>query len=553
MSNPIKIPKDLEQQLNKFIDLQTNNVLNHYNDPKLRETTKLNFVWLKKFSELHFKTRTQRAQELSSPEVAKAKKLAKDYIGQKNHDFFVTCVDGRNMPSVMFSKPPQVGGALRTPAGVVNGFMEGQTKGSVFIDPDSYVVKQIITLLKEKAGDTIYYGLDSHLGCAARAQIHSTEGGRQIDGGVRADIVNKLITAKGIVELQKQLENSGEKVAKIIPILFSYDPSTGGVISGLEVHIENDKVANFGFTKEVLDKLTLENKIVRTTDLLKDKIIVQILEKVIKPGTADFRNRYPQSLLSNWQATTKLYDHGQGEIFLLIFKKLISIYKKTDISETTLKQKAKFLLKNLVTRFSIAGTGDSWPFAHHNEEMIVITDGGYAPFPALDAFSIFPRDPFLLTNTKLTIDLIRTFRKAGKLKDPISGSKFSQDDFFSSPVFISNKSVIRNFQEKSWESLKALDLDSTFAGIKWDDPVILNWTKSDIQKFIMQTIVDKKIDFEFSDTLRFINGIYELFDRMRLMMKDKNFRQMILHGNIVIFNTLVDHNRMPRYLVPFVV
>jgi len=553
MSSPIKLPKDLTFQLDNFITLQTNQCVSHYKDKKLRETIKINFAWLKKFSDLHFQTRIQRANELNTPEVTMAKDLAKKYIGDKNHDFFVTCVDGRNMPSVMFSKPPQVGGALRTPAGVVNGFMEGQKNGSVFIDPDSYVVKQIINLLKEKAGDTIYYGLDSHLGCAARAQIHSTEGGKQIDGGVRADIINKLITAKGLLQLQKQLKNQGEKVAEIVPIFFSYDPHIGGVISGLEVHIEDEEVANFGYTPEILDKLSAQGKIVRTIDLLKDEKITKLLNEEIRPGSADFRNEYPRSLLNNWQATTKLYDQGKGKIFLLILKKLGFAYSKTDISEATLRQKAKFLLKNLVTRFSIAGTGHEWPYANHQEELIVITDGGYAPFPALDAFAVFPRDPFLLTNTKLTIDLIRTFRKSGKLKDPITGSNFSQDDFFSSPVFISNKSIFRNFQEKSWEAVKKLNLDRSFTLINWDDPKVLDWNKSDMQKFIFNAVKEKNVTIEFDDGLRFIDGIYELFDRMRLMMKDKNFRQMILHGNIVVFNTLVDHNRMPRYLVPFVV
>jgi len=553
MSSSTNLPKDLEQQLNSFILLQTNRCLNRYSDPKLREKTKLNFSWLKKFSDLHFKARIQRAQELSSAEVIKAKKLAKNYIGIKNHDFFVTCVDGRNMPSVMFSKPPQIGGALRTPAGVVNGFMEGQENKTVFIDRESYVVKQIVKLLREKNGDTIYYGLDSHLGCAARAQIHSTEGGKQIDGGVRADIINKMITAKGILQLREQLRTDGENIAEIVPIFFSFDPSTGGVISGLELHVENEAVANFGYTAEVLDMLAKEGKIVRTIDLLKTVGVLKLLKGVMKQSTADFRNNYPKSLLSNWESTTKLYDQGKGKLFLMILEMLKKVYTNNVIPETVLKQKAKFLLKNIVTRFSIAGDSDTWPYAHHQEEMIVITDGGYAPFPALDAFAVFPRDPFLLTNIKLTIDLIRTFRKSGKIKDQIMGSKFSQDDFFSSPVFISNKSIFRNFQEESWEAIKELKLENIFTKIDWDDSIILNWNKSDIHKFVFDAVKHKNVVIEFDDGLRFIDGIYELFDRMRLMMQDKNFRQMILHGNIVVFNTLVDHNRMPRYLVPFVV
>ena len=249
------------------------------------------------------------------------------------------------MPTVMFSKPPQVGGTLRTPAGVVNGFMEGQKSESVFIDEDSFTVNQIITLLREKAGDTIYYGLDSHLGCAAESQIHSTEGGKQVDGGVRSDIVNKLITAKGLLQLQQKLKKRGENVGKIIPIFFSFDPSTGGVISGLEIHIDNEEVSNFGYTDKILDRLAFEKKIVRTIDLLKDSLIVQLLSKAINAKEADFRNNYPKSLLKNWYGTTKLYDLGKGEIYLAILAKLEYIYSKSNINEKTLKQKAKFLLK----------------------------------------------------------------------------------------------------------------------------------------------------------------------------------------------------------------
>jgi len=547
------VPSHLEKQLENFIALQLDACLSRFDDIKLQKMMKSYFSWLKKFSTLYFQTRIQRAQELNSPEVTLAKELAKEYIGNKNHDFFVTCVDGRNMPTIMFSKPPQVGGTLRTPAGVVNGFMEGQKSETVFIDTDSYVVLQIMTLLREKAGDTIYYGLDSHLGCAARAFIHSTEGGKQTDGGVRADIVNKMTTAKGIVQLQKKMKEQWKYVAEIVPIFFSYDPSSGGVISGLEIHIDNKDVVNFGYTEDVLNKLASENKIIRTIDLIKKKEITTLLKDVIEPRGAEFRNNYPQSLLRSWQATTKLYENGNGKIFQILFDKLTHIYSGYAISPITLKQKTKFLLKNLVTRYSIAGSDNVWPYANHQEELIVITDGGYAPFPTLDAFAVFPRDPFLLMNIKLTIDLIRTHRKLGKLKDPVKNSTFSRDEFFSSPVFISNKCILRNFNEKSWENLKKMNIDLYFSEIEWDNQNVLNWRKSDIQKFLFEATKQKNVEINFSDTIKLIDCIYELFDRMRQMMKDKNFRQMILHGNIVVFNTLVDQNRMPRYIVPFVV
>ncbi len=539
----------------------------HYNEPKLRKTIQKNFEWVEEFAKLHYEARIARAEELGSKEIAEAQDLARHYIGAGNHDFFVTCVDGRNMPTVMFSKPPHVGGVLRAPAGAVTGFMEGQEPSAVFIDHESFVVQQVVKLLEEKAGDTIFYGLDSHIGCAARAQIHATEGGQQVDGGVRADIISKLMTAQGILQLRQALKDGGKEVAEIIPIFFSYDPATGGVIAGLEIHVDEEDVAKFGFTNEVLEQLAKSNRIVRTLDLLKDSKIIKALTKVVAPSSADFRNNYAVSLLKNWQAIVELYNDGKGETYIGLLEKVTQAYalsgwvigttdslQRKTISERTLKQKSKFLLKNLVTRFSIAGAETKWPYDSHQEEMAVITDGGYAPFSAIDAFAVFSRDlNALLPNTKLTIDLIRNFRRAGKVKDPVKESPLKGEEFSSAPVFISNKGILKNLREESWKALENLPLKHVFSSLKWDDPELLAWRKSNIQELIMNATKDKKILLELSDTLKFVDGVYELFNRMRIMMKDKYFRQMILHGNILVLNTLVDHNRMPRLIVQFVI
>ncbi len=554
MSRTVQIPKNLSLQINNFLTHQHARCVTHYSDPELIHSIEKNFAWLKQFAELHYQSRIKRAQDLESSEVARSQQLAREYIGLKNHDFFVTCVDGRNMPTVMFSKPPHVGGVLRAPAGIVNGFMEGQQKNSVVIDYDSYVVKQIMSLFRERPGETIYYGLDSHLGCAARGQIHATEGGQQTDGGVRADILSKMMIARGIVLLRNELAEKGEHVAQVIPIFFSFDPSSGGVISGLELHLHDKQVAESGFTQNVLDGLAKEGKIVRTIDLLKDERVVQMLTSVISARSADFRKKYASSLLTNWEAITKSYQNGNGDLFKYIFEKLTKAYEISPLPPLVMRQKAKFLMKNIITRFSIAGADLKWPYDSHQEEMIVITDGGYAPFPDLDAFAVFSHDlGGLLHNIKLTIDLIRNFRREGKIKDPISGTQFSQNNFSSAPVFIVNKCVLRGFKESSWEAISLLNIDSLFAQIDWDSLRVLNWRKSDMEHFIFKSVSQKNVVIEFDDALRFIDGIYELFDRMRIMMKDKHFRQMILHGNIIVFNTLVDRNRMPRYIVPFVI
>ena len=97
--------------------------------------------------------------------------------------------------------------------------MEGQEPSAVFIDHESFVVQQVVKLLEEKWR---YYFLRARLTywCAARAQIHATEGGQQVDGGVRADIISKLMTAQGILQLRQALKDGGKRLQKLS--LFSF-------------------------------------------------------------------------------------------------------------------------------------------------------------------------------------------------------------------------------------------------------------------------------------------------------------------------------------------
>ena len=563
MSHTLKIPENLATQINAFADEQSARCAARVHDATSRERIEQNFAWVKAFAAMHFESRIQRAEDLQSADTAEAQKLARDYIGERCHDFFATCVDGRNMPSIMFSKPPHVGGVLRTPAGVVGGFLPGQNPDHVFIDRSSFVVQRIIELLREKVSDTIFYGLDSHLGCAARGQMHETEGGRQQDAGLRTDVLNKMMTARGIVQMRNELIAAGETVAEIIPTFFSFDPHDGGVLMGLEAQVDRAEIASDGFTPENLAKLAQEGLILRTHDLLMDTELLRELSSVIKSYSADFRKNYVTSLLTNWRAITRLYANADGTVFKHILRRLTESYTrsgwtiddsnrfdKKHISDKALRQKAKFLLKNIVTRYSIAGTEHKWPYDTHSEEMTVITDGGYAPFASIDAFAVFSKDlNGLLPNTKLTIDLLRSFRRNGKIHNRITEPLLSAPAFAAAPIFISNKAIIKNLSDASWKALERIDFGNVLSRINWDDPEVLAWRKSDIATLMLTIVESQKVTVEMDGTLRLVSALYELFNRMRLMMSDKQFRQMIMGGNIVIFNTVVDRNRLPRIVL----
>lgn len=556
----------LSNQLEQFVSLQEGNCSNQFSSLQEKELIAHSFIWARKFATQYLQSREQRATESISPEVHATRELARKYIGEKTHDFFATCIDGRTMPLVMFSRPPHIGGVLRAPAGIVQGFMRGVKPGTVRIDYESLIVSRITQLLLSKKGENIFYGFDSHFGCAARKQIHDRRGGHEKDGGLRSDVISKLMMAQGLLELREELVAQGNDPAKVIPTFFSFDPHSGYVTAGLEMHVDLPEVVTFGYTPEVIADLQERGLIVQTEKLMQYEKIHRELETVLQPNSADFRKSFPQSLLRNWQALMKLYADGEGSSFKVVLKHVTQMYvnsgwevgevnniKAKKIAVRTVQQKAKFLLKNIVTRYSIAGTGDHWPFENHKEDLVVITEGGYAPFPSLDAFAVYSQDlEALLPNTQLAIELIRSFRATGKVTDPTNLFK-TDVAFQSAPVFVSSKAILRFADTHIWERLQKLKLAEVFAKIDWDSKEVLNWGRAEMLTALNTISNISDIDFSLPLASAFVDVLYEVFHRMRLMMKNKVFREMLLRGEIIVLSTIVDSNRQPRLIIPIVV
>ncbi len=529
-------------------------------EPQNRITFSHILNWSKGYVEEFLLARYDRANEVASREVAEARKLEITFIGPRTHHLMVGCMDGRNMPAVMLSHVPHVGGVMRTQAGELFGFLESCENKSVIIDDNSYTAHLLKKLLFSKAGDTVYYSLDSHMGCAARGEIHSAGGGMANDGGLRADIRRKLLIACGIRNLSRQLRHQGYKTASIYPQFFSYDPHDGTLTMGLELFTET--VGKAGYTPEVLKKLGAEKKIITIWQFLHDQKINTVLTNMVTP--ADFRRAYPQALLKNWRTITKIYDNGRGLVYRAIYKELQTVYanagwkicnvenpEEQQISTHALEHKAKVILKNLVTRFSIAKDSHEWPFDTHGEQGIVITEGGYAPFPSIDVFSVYSKEdsrPFL-DHTYLALQLVRAFRRKGSIRDPFS--YLSGDEFVRAPVIIINKAVLREISEDGWMKLAKIDLSPALTNLDWDNPQTLNWTQEEFEHLLDLSIFKEPL--LPSDTVQFINGVYEVFDRVRVMMRDYRFRPMLLHAQAIVINALVDRDRRTRVFVPIII
>lgn len=529
--------------------------------PKDSNKWKKYIGWAQQYTETYIQSREHRSKDVNSKEIKLARELAIDFIGKKNHHFVVDCMDGRNLPAIMLSHVPHVGGVMRTQAGEMFSIQPPYRDGdTIKILPDSYKINSVRYILKKNKKHTIHYSLDSHLGCAARKEINPDS-----DGGLKADILRKMVIAKGLLQIRNELAERDPEIATLSPQFFSYDPTSGIIYMGLEAHVDSET----GFTPEVLGRLVDGGKIICTRTYLDDPTVQRVLSRVVKQ--ADFRFRYKQSMLSNWQSITELYDGGKGVFYVRILSDMTTAYKKsgwivgdTDnisdhkISRDVLKNKARVMLKNLVTRWSIA-QGDfvtAWPYTKHPEQGWVYTEGDYAPYETIDLFTIFSRvDPFiLLKDSYLCEKLVRAFRRAGSIRDPLN--VLSQEDFVDAPIVVFNNAILRSFKtQEDWVALEKIPLLEFFQSLDWDDVSsqgIYYWNRDVFRSKIRSVVNECNYKFTPEQLEEYYDSLYGIFDRFRLLSSDmaNGFIELLQKGKVIIVSMLFDIERTPRILVP---
>lgn len=542
----------LSVQLDAFFTKQTHLYQSrHVSSPIL-------IAWARKFTDQFLDSRTARADDLKSDDITAARKLAVEFFGPRNYHYVIDCMDGRNMPVVEVSHVPHTQGAyMRTAGGDMASFRQGAKNGQVIVDMQSYKARRIQQLFEEKtAADTIHYSFDSHFGCAAVGGKEQVGGSVAGDGGLAEDIKRKLLLAYGIMNIRNQIEDPPQ----VYPQFFSYDPHDGTITMGLEIYVS--QLDEKGFTVQLVKKLVAEGKVVTTWQFLHDETIEAKLVKVVQP--ADFRRRFPQSLLSNWHAITTLYVKGKGPIYQKIYTSLIRAYElggwkvgtaheieSKQIAATVIENKAKILLKNLITRWSIGQSHHEWQFDKHQEQAIVLTEGGYAPFSEIDVFSIYSQGSFL-KHTLLAVSIVRSSRRSGTISDPLR--QLSEDDFVKAPVIIVNKAILRDVSAGAWLSFAELNTQAMLQSVDWDNPQVFIWCREDIEKLVRHEFAQHPhIKLPPVDPGYLVDGVYELFDRMRRMMLDPDFRPLILKGRVLVVNLLVDGDRRTHLVLPFCV
>lgn len=508
------------------------------------------------FSSEYLSSRIARGQELTSEKINQALELKEQFHGQNDHFFFVTCIDGRNIPTIMFSYVPRLGGFLRTRAGDIFEFEELMNDDELRINPSTAIYQKIEALLVDRPGQNVFYGLDSHFSCAAREGISTQSGSMRRDKGLRDDVIRKIKIGRAVTQIRNRLINEGRDVANVFPDLFSYNPETGTMVVGLERMVDDPIFASEDFDLHAgIEELARQGKIIDTWQLLQEDTIATLLSSHVRP--VDFRTDYAAGLLSNWQAITDLYDNGKGELFITIRKRVADLYDD-EIPADHIDHKAKIILKNLVTRWSqaenkatieyaedgVAKQKSAWPFAEHKERTIVISERVFGPFESIEKFVVTPAtvagDDEMLDNAKTGLHLVRRFRPEAEKR---------------MPILIDSQIIVRAFnglppdqREAQWEMIRNIDF-SFLSDINWDDPTINNWTIQDIsnlwrRQLDMQDVSSGRVTMEVK------YFIWEAFSRMRSFLKDKDFRSQLKKGEIILMHTIVNRDGKPEIILP---
>jgi hypothetical protein len=455
------------------------------------------------------------------------------------------------------SHPPGIGGSMCTQSAEIPAIRDSiKNPNQILIDKKDWQIQSIVKLLYNYSG-VIFYGMDSHITCAARG-AKSVAVGNIKDGGLAEDIKSKIKIATALGEIEKEHRETKPKLAHIIPQLYTFDPHDGTITLGNEMHAFSvDKQC---FTAEVNKTLFDEQRIVNTWMFIDDPEIKTLLEDTVKPS--DIRNSYSQSIYNNWQAITKLYDDGKGSVFIKILNQIQNTYQNNGwqitenddnlqtylVSKLNIEQKAKMMLQNLVTRWSIAKDDHHWPFDKHVEQGIVLTEANYGPGKS-DEFIIFGKEDLtnMFNDVKLSTNLIRGFRENKGISDPFN--ILNPEDFNEAPIVISSQSIIRKMPEEEWQKLSQIDLEP-FTNYDWDNPNKSN-TKQEVEKILKESQQLDKLSY--LTAANFITGVAELLDRMTTLLNDKDFRSLMLNGNVVVANQIVDENRQVRMIIPFIV
>lgn len=482
------------------------------------------------FSEF-ISTREERIADIESPEVTQALKI-KEHLFPLGTPKLSLCVDGRVLSKLFAGLH---GSASRTPAGENPEFLPTRD-GCYTLSPNSTFAQMVFRSLDGRNVNTQVW--DSHAGCAARKQAETERnfGEAPQDDGLYADVILK---SKHKEALDRLIENTYNGTKHVVHIQTSFDPHNGDFIMGLEKeeNINDEEAKQIGYTHDVLHRLAHENKVISTKNLIEtEEKIQEIFHKY--QFALDYENTYRESTLAFW----KNIDEMKDEILPIIKRRLIIVFphlaNPKNVEE--LQQRATLLIANA---YNISLFQDHWPYADHDESIVVVTRSEKGPFRSARAFSISSDDPNKSAVIAFTADLIRKNRLAGRIP---KNEKLAMEKYFENVNEYMKSAVPLAFFERIYSPVTP-ELIEKIRKATWTDLPDSNWIEMTENEFF--AYLDKKIPFIPYVAAEAINRLR--LEAKKLYIPGKPATKSFLEGRIIPLCALATSDRANITFIPF--
>lgn len=486
-------------------------------------------------------SRDQRIEDIKSPEVQEAIAIKKRLFPFGVPKLSI-CIDGRVLSKLIAGL---YGNALRTPAGDNPiEFLPKRGGGGLFLKKGKF------TAVLDEAfenSDSLFEVLDSHLACAA-GEFHARErrGEKPADHGLYDDVVRKKYMAAAMSEYAEAKYGSKKH---LLTFQISFDPHNGFCFFGLcaDRCLGDRRAVENGFTAEVLAELLKEGKIISTEDLVKSsKPLRDIFAKHY--FAIDYIDDYRGCTNRFWTNIKEM----SGDALPLVEEKLRRVFPelKSKKKSAELLQQALFVLANAYNGF-LHNYDDrlgekSYPYALHNESVVVVTYSEKGPFDRANSFSVTPNNPNLSVDVEFGSRLIRGNREAGRISKYEIGAvqeiygKNRQKDYVKNPV-------ITIFFERLAEELPAEEIRA-IQSVDWSDLPEIDWMNMSDSAFLCQYL-NKKLPNIPAIIAERINSLRNR--AIEIYQPGKPATEAYLEGRLVPVWTLSGPNRETIALFPF--
>ncbi len=373
--------------------------------PEAEEIRRLAMILFKVVQFIY--SREQRVVDLHSPEM-KAIVALKERLFPMGIPFLWLCIDGRCLSKLFAGLH---GKAIHTPAAQNPSEFLALSDGSGFLLKEGEFTDMLRHALSQRPRLAEF--LDCHIGCAAQA-LHEREcnGVESPDAGLREDIMTKMAMARAIRTYVSAKYGDPNKIATFIT---SFDVNTGFMFVGLDEVVEDERVAEHGFTKQILEELVAEGRVISTASLVLDPAIREAFEQ--RYFDVNYAADYLSSTAKFWQAMEEIAPELLPK-FEHHVRRVHPHLAHGDRADD-LRQLAMVLLANCFNgylhSFDPDGSARPYPYAEHEESVISVTVSPQGPFDRAVAFSVYPKDPQISDYLHLALGIIMGNRRAGRM------------------------------------------------------------------------------------------------------------------------------------------